>query len=186
MITTGELKRGDYVRIDGELLRILDWQHIKQGRGSAFVRIQFRNLVTGSNTERTFQAGSKFEDFELERRHAQFQYEDDGQSVFMDTGTFEQLILNADEVGDARYFIHESDVVDIMMFEGRAHGIELPTAVVLTIAATDPGVRGDTASAATKPARTDTGLTVNVPLFLNVGDRIKVDTRTNVYIERVS
>jgi elongation factor P len=96
------------------------------------------------------------------------------------------LTLTEREVGNARYFIHEGDVVDIMMFEGRALDIELPTGVVLTIAATEPGVRGDTASAATKPARTDTGLTVNVPLFLNVGDRIKVDTRTNVYIERVS
>src|SRR5690349_3913287 len=185
MITTGELKKGDYVRIDGELLRILDWQHVKQGRGSAFVRIQFRNIVSGSNVERTFPAGSKFEDFELERRHAQFQYQEDDQYHFMDNETYEQIILSEEEVGTARYFIRENDVVDIMMFEDRAHGIELPTAVVLTIAATEPGVRGDTASAATKPARTDTGLTVNVPLFLGVGDRIKVDTRTSVYIERV-
>jgi elongation factor P len=186
MITTGDLKKGSYVRQDGELLRILDWQHVKQGRGSAFVRIQFRNIVSGANVERTFQAGSKFEDFELERRHAQYQYKDDDLYHFMDTDSYEQLSLTEREVGNARYFIRENDVVDIMMFEGRALDIELPTGVVLTIAATEPGVRGDTASAATKPARTDTGLTVNVPLFLNVGDRIKVDTRTNVYIERVS
>lgn len=186
MITTGDLKKGDHVRIEGELLRILDWQHVKQARGSAFVRIQFRNIVTGANIERTFQAGSKFEDIELERRHAQFQYQEDDQYHFMDTGSYEQLTLSEAEVGSARYFIRENDVVDIMMFEERALSIELPTGVVLTIAATEPGVRGDTASAATKPARTDTGLTVNVPLFLNVGDRIKVDTRTNVYIERVS
>ena len=136
--------------------------------------------------ERTFQAGSKFEDFELERRHAQFQYKEDDHYHFMDNESYEQFTLSHPEVGNAHYFLRENDVVDMMMFEDRALDIELPTAVVLTIAATEPGVRGDTASAASKPARTDTGLTVNVPLFLNVGDRIKVDTRTNVYIERVS
>ena len=186
MITTGELKKGDYVRIDGELLRIGDWQHVKQGRGSAFVRIQFRNIITGSNVERTFQAGSKFEDIVLERRHTQFSYHEDGQYHFMDTENYEQLTLSEAEVGNARYFIRENEPVDIMMFEERALGLELPTAVVLTIAHTEPGVRGDTAQAANKAAQTDTGLLVNVPLFLNVGDRIKVDTRTNVYIERVS
>jgi elongation factor P len=185
MITTGELKKSIVLVLDGELYRVLDYQHVKQGRGSAMVRITLRNLRTGATTERTFPAGSKFEDVELDRAVVQYQYADGDTYHFMDTASYDQVTLTAKELGAARNYLREQDTIDLLSYEGKAIDVELPTAVVLEVAWTEPGVRGDTATAANKPATMDTGLGVNVPLFVNIGDKIKVDTRTGGYIERV-
>ncbi len=185
MITTGELKKNTIILLDGELYKILDYQHVKQGRGSAVARLTLRNLRTGATTERTFPSGTKFEDVELDRQTVQFQYRDGDTYHFMDTASYEQVALSDADVGAARHYLREQDSVDLLSYDGQAIDLELPTAVALEVAWTEPGVRGDTASAANKPATMDTGLVVNVPLFVNIGDKIKVDTRTGGYIERV-
>ncbi|HET9496044.1 MAG TPA: elongation factor P [Chloroflexia bacterium] len=184
-VTTSELRKGLTIQMDGELYKVTDWAHNKQGRGSAQVRLQLKNLRTGSNIERTFQAGAKFDDVRLERRTLQYMYSDGDEYHFMDPETFEQSSLNANLLGDAVKFIRENDTVDILMHGDDFVDIDMPAAVVLTITQSDPGVRGDTATGATKPATLETGLTVQVPLFVNEGDRIKVDTRSGKYLERV-
>ncbi|HMA34446.1 MAG TPA: elongation factor P [Chloroflexia bacterium] len=184
MITTGELKKSTIIVLDGELYKILDYQHVKQGRGSAVVRIMLRSLRNGANTERTFPAGSKFEDVELDRAVVQFQYVDGDTYHFMDTVSYEQVTLTAKELGTARNYLREQDTADLLTYDGKAVDVELPTSVILQVAWTEPGVRGDTATSAYKAATMDTGLAVNVPLFVNIGDKIKVDTRTGGYIER--
>jgi elongation factor P len=184
-VTTSELRKGLTIQMDGELYKVTDWAHNKQGRGSAQVRLQLKNLRTGSNIERTFQAGAKFDDVRLDRRQLQFVYADGDTYNFMDPETFEQSTLSGRLLGDAVNYIRENDTVDILMHGDDFVDIDMPAAVVLTITQSDPGVRGDTATGATKPATLETGLTVQVPLFVNEGDRIKVDTRTGKYLERV-
>ena len=184
-VTTSELKKGLTIILDGEMYKVTDWAHNKQGRGSAQVRLQLRSLRTGSNIERTFQAGAKFEDVRLERRSFQFQYADGDQYNFMDPETYDQVSFSADQLGDAVKFMREGDTVDILLHNETFVDIDLPAAVVLQVVQSEPGVKGDTATGAVKPARLDTGLVVNVPLFVNEGDRIKVDTRTSKYLERV-
>jgi elongation factor P len=185
MITTGELKKNTIIVLDGELYKIMDYQHVKQGRGSAVARITLRRLRTGATTDRTFPSGSKFEDVELDRQIVQLQYVEGDTYHFMDTESYDQITLTAAEVGNARNYLREQDTADLLSYDGKAVDLELPTAVVLEVTWTEPGVRGDTATAANKPATMDTGLVVNVPLFVNMGDKIKVDTRTGGYIERV-
>jgi len=184
-VTTSELRKGLTIMLDGELYRITDWQHNKQGRGSAQVRLQLKNLRSGTNIERTFQAGAKFEDARLERRELQFQYADGDQYNFMDPATYDQVSLSAAMLGSAVNFIREGDSVDVLMYNDSFVDIDLPAAVVLEVTQSEPGVRGDTATGATKPALLETGLVVNVPLFVNEGDKIKVDTRSGKYLERV-
>jgi len=184
-VTTSELRKGLTIMLDGELYKITDWQHNKQGRGSAQVRLQLKNLRSGTNIERTFQAGAKFEDARLERRELQFQYADGDQYNFMDPETYDQVSLSAAMLGSAVNFIREGDSVDVLMYNDSFVDIDLPAAVVLEVTQSEPGVRGDTATGATKPARLETGLVVNVPLFVNEGDKIKVDTRSGKYLERV-
>ena len=184
-VTTSELKKGLTIILDGELYKVTDWQHNKQGRGSAQVRLQLKSLRSGSNIERTFQAGAKFDDARLDRRALQFQYADGDVLNFMDPETYDQVTLNADLLGGATSYIREGDTIEILMHNDSFVDIDLPAAVVLQITQSDPGIKGDTATGATKPARLETGLVVNVPLFVNEGDRIKVDTRTGKYLERV-
>ncbi len=184
-VTTSELRKGITIMLDGELCKVTDWAHNKQGRGSAQVRLQLKNLRTGSNIERTFQAGAKFDDVRLDRRQLQFQYADGDDYHFMDPETYDQVGMSKAQLGDSVNFIREGDTVDILMHNENFVDIELPAAVVLQIVQSDPGVKGDTATGATKPARLETGITVNVPLFVNEGDRIKVDTRSGKYLERV-
>ncbi len=184
-VTTGELRKGLTILLDGEMYKVMDWAHNKQGRGSAQVRLQLKNVRNGSNIERSFQAGSKFEDVRLERRPIQFMYADGNQFNFMDPETYEQFSVNPRVLGDSMNYIKENDTVDVLMYNDEIVDVDLPAAVVLQIVQSDPGVRGDTATGATKPARLETGITVNVPLFVNEGDRIKVDTRTGKYLERV-
>lgn len=185
MISSGDLRKGNTVVVDGELVKVLDFQHVKMGRGSAFVRVQMRNLRTGSTTERSFQSGSKFEQARLERRVVQFLYDDGDNYTFMDTETFEQPVLNTRLLGDVVKYLKEGMTIDLLMYDEEPIDVEMPTSVELRIKQTDPGFRGDTATGGNKPATLETGTTVQVPLFVNEGDVIKVDTRTGSYIERV-
>lgn len=183
-ITTSELKKGQTILLDGEMYKIMEWSHNKQGRGSANVRLQLKNIRNGANTERTFMAGSKFEDVRLERRPVQFMYADGDEYNFMDAESYEQLSISKRVLGDTVNFIRESDTIDILMFRGEPIDVDLPAAVVLRVEETEQALQGDRATAGTKPARLETGLTVQVPLFVNTGDRIKVDTREAKYLER--
>jgi len=186
MIDTGDLRKGTTLDLDGRLVKVIDFAHNKQGRGSAQVRMTLRDLRTGSTTQQTVQAGARFTPVRLERQHVQYLYSEGEQYHFMDTETFDQLVLDARTMGDTARFVKENDVVDLLTYDGEPIDIELPTAVNLRVAETDPGLKGDTASGATKPATLETGLVVNVPLFVSVGDTLKVDTRTGQYVERVS
>lgn len=186
MIDTGDLRRGLVLDMDGELLRVTEFQHVKQGRGSAFVRLTLKNLRTGSTTTQTFQGGSKFNPVRLERIRAQFLYADETFHNFMDIDTFEQFQLDAETLGPAINYLTEEMVIELLTHDGQAIDVELPTAVELEVTQTDPGFRGDTATGGNKPATLETGLSVTVPLFISIGDRVKVDTRSGEYLERVS
>ncbi len=184
MISTGDLRKGNTLVVDGELVKVLDFQHVKMGRGSAFVRAQLRNLRTGSTTERTFQAGAKFETARLERRTVQYLYNDEDSYTFMDTQTFEQPVLGKSILGDATRYLKEGMNIDLLLYGEEPIDVELPTSVEMRIEQADPGFKGDTAAGGSKPATLETGITVQVPLFVNEGDVIRVDTRTGAYIER--
>jgi len=186
MIDTGDLRKGLTLDLDGRLVKVLDYAHNKQGRGSAQVRMTLRDLRTGATTQHTVQAGAKFTPVRLERQHVQFLYADADGYHFMDTDTFEQIALSQEAIGTAEKYLKENDVVDLLTYDGEPIDVELPVAVNLAVARTDPGLKGDTASGGTKPATLETGLVVNVPLFVNEGDLLKVDTRSGEYIERVS
>lgn len=184
MVSTSEIRRGMTIDLDGQLLKILEFDHQKIGRGSAQVKISFRNLRTGANTVNTFQAGAKFNDVRLERETDQYQYQDGEEFHFMNTETFDQVMLRDDQIGEVKYYIREGDTVDILTYNGEPIDLEIPPSVILEITNTEPGIKGDTATGATKPAMTETGLRVLVPLFVNTGDKVKVDTRTGKYVER--
>ncbi len=186
MIDTGDLRKGLTLNMDGRLVKVLDYSHNKQGRGSAQVRMTLRDLRSGATTQQTVQAGARFTAVRLERQHVQYLYSEGGQYHFMDTETFDQIVLDNRAMGEAASFVKENDVVDLLTYNGEPIDIELPTAVNLKVEETAPGVKGDTASGATKPATLETGLVVTVPLFVSTGDVLKVDTRTGEYVERVS
>ncbi|HLB13248.1 MAG TPA: elongation factor P [Dehalococcoidia bacterium] len=185
MISTGDLKKGITIELDGDLYTILDYQHLKLGRGSAQVRMKLRHVRAGHITERTFQAGDRFPRAYLDRRPVQFLYQDGDLFHFMDTENFEQTALNGAQLGDAVSYLKENQTLDLLSYRGEPIGAELPITVELRIVETDPGFKGDTATGGNKLARLETGLTTQVPLFINTGDVIKVDTRTGTYIERV-
>ncbi len=186
MISTGDLKRGVSFEIDGELYRLMEFNHIKMGRGSAQVRMKLRNLRTGAITEKTVQAGERFPRARLDSHTVQFLYADGDNYNFMNTATFDQLSIPESLIGDDVKFLKENMEVELMSYGDEPIAIELPPNVELRITYTEPGVRGDTASGATKPATVETGATVLVPLFINQDEVIRVDTRTGQYIERVS
>jgi elongation factor P len=185
MIDTGDVRKGSTLDIDGKLVKVIDFSHNKQGRGSAQLRMSLKDLRTGANTQLTVMAGTKFQSVRLERQHVQFLYQDGNHYNFMDTESFEQIILDEVTVADYVPYFKEQDVIDLLTYNGEPIDIELPTSVVLTITQTDPGFKGDTATGGNKPATLETGLVVNVPLFLSEGDQVKVDTRSGEYIERV-
>ncbi len=185
MIDTGDVRKGSTLDIDGKLVKVIDFSHNKQGRGSAQLRMSLKDLRTGSNTQLTVMAGTKFQSVRLERQHVQFLYREDSQYNFMDTETFDQIVLDEVTVAEAARYFREQDVIDLLTYDGEPIDIELPSSVVLSITQTDPGFKGDTATGGTKPATLETGLVVNVPLFLSEGDQVKVDTRSGEYIERV-
>jgi elongation factor P len=185
MINAGELRPGNTVERQGELLQVLEFAHNKQGRGTAIVRAKFKNLQTGAVTEETFRPEEKFGRARIERSEAQFLYQDGDDYVVMDTTTYDQFPLTPDQLGEARQFLKENDNLFLLTYDGKVLGIDLPTSVELAVTQTDPGFKGDTATGATKPAKLETGASVQVPLFVNPGDLIRIDTRDRRYIGRV-
>ena len=184
MISTGEIKRGMTIELDGNLYQVVEFQHIKLGRGSAQMRMKLRNVRKGDLIERTFQAGDRFQRARLDHRNVQYLYRDGTHYHFMDTATYEQIALDEDQLGDAVSYLTDGMRAILSEYEGQPIGVDLPASVVLTVTQTDLGLKGDTATGATKPATLETGLRVNVPLFVERGDKIKVDTRTGEYLER--
>jgi len=184
MISTGELKRGIVIELENELWQVLDYHHLKIGRGSAQVRMKMRNIKRGQTVERTFQAGEKWPRAFLDKRQVQFLYHDDDQYHFMDSDSYEQFAMSAAQLGDATQYLKDGMTLDRTTHEGETIGIELPITVDLAVAQTEPGFAGDTQSGARKPATTETGLVVQVPLFVSEGDTIRIDTRTGDYLTR--
>ena len=185
MISTGDLRKGVVIELDNELWQILDYHHIKMGRGSAQVRIKLRNVKKGSIVERSFQAGDKWPRARLDRRQVQFLYRDGDDFHFMDTDTYDQFQLSAEQLDTAVYYLKDGMTLDRTSYQGETIGVELPVTVDLAVTETEPGFAGDTQTGARKPATTETGLVVTVPIFVNEGDTIRVDTRTGEYQTRV-
>ena len=185
MISTGELRKGVAIELDGDLWQILDYHHIKMGRGSAQVRIKLRNIKRGQTIERTFQAGEKWPRAQLDRRPVQFLYRDGDEFHFMDTDTYDQFALRAEQLDDAVNYLKDGMTLDRTAYQGETIGVELPVSVDLRVDSTEPGFAGDTAQGARKPARLESGLVVQVPLFVEEGDTVRVDTRTGEYLTRV-
>jgi elongation factor P len=185
MPSTSEFRNGLKVELEGEPYTIVEFQHVKPGKGGAFVRTKLKHLRTGRVIDRTFRSGESLGTPDIDQREMQFLYQDSDTVTFMDTTTFEQIPLQRGDLGDSVKWLKEELVVQILFYKGAPISIELPTFVELAIRKTEPGVRGDTASGGTKPAELETGAVVNVPLFLNEGDVLKIDTRTGEYIERV-
>ena len=185
MVTAGEFRKGMTVEIDGQVWMIVDFQHVKPGKGAAFVRTKIKNVMTGSVLERTFNPTEKYPKAMVERKEMQYLYSDGELYYFMDTETFDQLPLNQDKVEEAIQYITENMNVTIKFFKGEPFSVEAPNFVELTVAETEPGFKGDTATAGNKPAILETGAKVMVPLFISEGEKIRVDTRTGEYMERV-
>jgi len=184
VISTGDLRKGITLELEGTLYTVLDYQHIKMGRGSAQIRMKLKDVRAGHIIERTFQAGEKFVRARVERQRVQYLYNDGDLFHFMNTESYEQIALNRDKMGDAVNYLRENATCEVLTHGDEAIGVELPAAVELMVAETDPGVRGDTAQGGTKPARLETGITVQVPLFISTGEMVKVDTRSGEYLER--
>lgn len=185
VISTSDLKRGVMIDLDGQLVQVLSYEHQKIGRGSAQVRMRVKNIRNGAIFETTAQAGSKWPRIRLEQRQVQYLYSEEDLHYFMDKDTYEQFPLNVSHLGEGIHYLKDGMEMELLEYEGEPVGVELPITVVLEVTRTDPGFKGDTASGGTKPATLETGLTINVPLFVNQGDRVKVDTRDATYIERV-
>jgi elongation factor P len=185
MISTGELRKGVAIELDGELWQILDYHHIKMGRGSAQVKITLRNIKRGQTVERSFQAGTKWPRASMERRPVQYLYRDDNDFHFMDTDTYDQFMLRDDQLGESVQYLKDGMTLERTTYQGETIGVELPVTVDLKVTTTDPGFAGDTAQGARKPATLETGLVVSVPLFVNEGDTLRVDTRTGEYQTRL-
>ncbi len=184
MVSTSEFRNGMVLRMDGQLFFMSEFDPFKPGKGAAVVRTKLKNVKTGAVIDRTFRSGDKVEDVRLEKRKMQYLYKSDRFFTFMDNETYEQFELTAETVGDATKFLKENEIVEVLVAEGSALGVELPIFVELAVIQTDPGLRGDTASGGTKPADLETGATVMVPLFVETGNVLKIDTRTHTYVER--
>jgi elongation factor P len=185
MISTNDLRTGVTVEIDGAVWAVLEFQHVKPGKGAAFVRTKMKNVATGAVQERTFNAGEKLNKARVENKEMQFLYVSGDFYTFMDNNTFEQMDLVADQIGDGLKYLIENMNIQIQVFDGKVIGVEMPNFVELTITECEPGVKGDTATAGTKPATLETGAQVKVPFFINEGDKIRIDTRTGDYLSRV-
>ena len=184
-ITTNDLKNGITLELDNGLFQVVEFQHVKPGKGGAFVRTKLRNVRTGNVFEKTFNAGIRVEQAILDKKDMQFLYRDGDDYVFMDTESYDQMNVNPSALGDAADYLIESMTAIIAQHNGEIVSVEIPAAVELTIANTEPGVQGDRVSGARKPAELQTGKVIQVPLFVNVGDKVRVDTRTGDYITRV-
>ena len=185
MISVGDLRVGNKVEIEGEPYIVVDAQHVKPGKGGAFCRTKLKSLKSGSILERTLRVGEKLDEPNLEMKEVQYLYSAEGQYYFMEVNTFEQLFLQENQLGESKNYLKENMVLNILYFNDNPIGIDLPLFVELKIARTDPWIRGDTATGGSKPAVLETGAVVKVPLYLNEGDNIKVDTRSGEFIERV-
>ena len=184
MVSASEFRNGVTFELDGQVYQIIEFQHVKPGKGAAFVRTKLRNVITGATVERTFNPTDKMENAIIERKDMQYMYSDGDLFYFMDTETYDQIPLNAETVGDALKYVKEEVVVKVLSHKGNVFGIEPPFFVELKITMTEPGFRGDTATGATKPATVETGAIVKVPLFIDEGELIRIDTRTGEYMER--
>jgi elongation factor P len=184
-ITTNDLKNGITLELDNGLFQVVEFQHVKPGKGGAFVRTKLRNLRTGNVFDKTFNAGIRVEQAILEKKDMQFLYRDGDDYVFMDTESYDQMSVAPVALGEAADYLIESMVAIIALHNGEIVSVEIPAAVELTIANTEPGIQGDRVSGARKPAELETGKVIQVPLFVNIGDKVKVDTRTGDYITRV-
>lgn len=184
MISAGDFRNGITFEMDGNVYQIIEFQHVKPGKGAAFVRTKIKNVITGATIERSFNPSDKLPKAHIERKDMQYSYQDDNLYYFMDLETFELIPISAETVGDSLKFVKENDVCKILSFKENVFGIEPPIFVELEVIDTEPGFKGDTATGASKPAVVETGATVRVPLFVNKGDKIRIDTRTEEYMER--
>ncbi len=184
MVVAGDFKNGVTFEMDGQVLQVIEFQHVKPGKGAAFVRTKVKNVITGSVIERTFNPTDKFENAYIDRKDMQYLYNDGDLYYFMDMETYEQLPLNSDKMGDNFRFVKEEMMCKIISYKGNVFGVEPPLFVELEVTDTEPGFKGDTATGASKPATLETGAQIKVPLFINIGDKLRIDTRTGEYIER--
>jgi elongation factor P len=185
MYSTAEFKKGLKIEIDGAPFAIIDFQHVKPGKGGAFVRTKLKNLLTGRVLDQTFRSGERVKKPDLMEKEMQYLYKDGENYCLMDNETYEQIMLTSEQMGDAVLYLTENMNLQVLFFNQQPVAVDLPNFVELTVAQTEPGVRGDTASGGTKPATLESGAVIQVPLFINEGDRLKVDTRTGTYIERL-
>ncbi|MGJ4843811.1 MULTISPECIES: elongation factor P [unclassified Leifsonia] len=186
MATTADIKNGIVLNMDGQLWTVIEFQHVKPGKGGAFVRTKLKNVTSGKTVDRTFNAGSKIETSNVDRRDYQYLYQDGENFVFMDTSDYDQISISGTVVGDAANFMLENQNVTVALHEGEPLYVELPASVVLEITYTEPGLQGDRSTGGTKPATVETGYQIQVPLFLETGTKVKVDTRTGDYLGRVN
>ena len=184
MISAGDFRNGATFELDGQVLQVVEFQHVKPGKGAAFVRTKCKNVITGAVVERTFSPTDKFEQAFVERRDMQYLYNDGDLYYFMDTETYDQMPINADKLGDNFKFVKENMDCKVLSYKGNVFGVEPPNFVELEVTKTEPGVRGDTATNTLKPATLETGAEIRVPLFINEGEMIRIDTRTGEYMER--
>jgi elongation factor P len=184
-VDTSQFRNGLKIEIDGEPFTMTYFQHVKPGKGGAFVRTKIKNLRTGRSLDKTFRSGEKVDEADVEDKRMQFLYMDGDQLVFMDTESYDQIPFSAEQVGDARKYLLESLEVDVLFWRGKPINLELPSFIEAAVSQTDPGIKGDTASGSTKPATIESGAVVQVPLFIKEGEKIRVDTRTGAYVERV-
>lgn len=183
-ITAGDFRNGVTFEMDGKVMTVVEFQHVKPGKGAAFVRTKMKNVVTGAVTETSFNPTAKFEQAFVERKEAEYSYQDGDLYYFMDPETYDMIPLNRDVLGDAFKFVKENTVCKLQSYKGSVFGVEVPNFMDLVITETEPGVRGDTATNVTKPATLETGAEIKVPLFINIGDKITIDTRTGEYMGR--
>lgn len=184
MISASEFRNGLTVEIDGDIYTVIEFQHVKPGKGAAFVRTKIKNIISGGVTERTFRPSEKMPRAHIDRKDMQYLYRDGDIFHFMDNESYEQTAVDASDIGDSLEYVKENEMVKVLSHNGKVFGIEPPLFVELEVIETEPGFKGDTATGATKPAKVETGSSVNVPLFVNAGDIIKIDTRTGDYLGR--
>ena len=184
MISAGDFRNGLTFEMDGNVFQVVEFQHVKPGKGAAFVRTKMKNVITGATIERSFNPTDKMPAAHIDKKDMQYLYKDEDLYYFMDMETYEQTPINAETIGDALKFVKENEICKILSYKGNVFGIEPPIFVELEVIDAEPGVKGDTATGATKPATVETGAMVKVPLFINRGDRIRIDTRTEAYMER--
>ena len=184
MADTSDIKKGFKMLIDKQPYAVVEHQFVKPGKGQAFIRTKLKNMMTGAVIDRTFKSGEKLDKADTEERTMQYLYQEGDEYIFMDNETYEQLRIGTDVLGDNVYFLLDNMEIDVMLFESKPIGVTPPTFVVLEVTQTDPGFKGDTSGNTTKPATVSTGLVVQVPLFVNIGDKLKIDTRTSSYVER--